>query len=160
MKTKEKRMGSFQYRDGSNYKFTFEAEVPKGMRIGSETTYKKLGYTREDFHTNVVRYKYDKDSDHPYVTLLSIVRSRSQKKKRKPQETIIIEVEGGTIITTLGTIKCKVIIIDHDFEDGSVKSEEKVTNIIRADQVKGEVKKRLKEPTEDEVLYGEEGESA
>lgn len=76
MKNKGKK-GSFLYRDGNNYKFVFKAEIPEGLKVGDETTYQKLGFTRKSFHDDVVGYKYDREADHNIVSLQSIEDSES-----------------------------------------------------------------------------------
>lgn len=71
-KYKKGQTGEFMYRDGSNYKFFFEAELPNDMKINDETTYEKLGYDRKSFHKDIVGYKYDKTSDHNIVELIEV----------------------------------------------------------------------------------------
>ncbi len=67
--------GIFQYRDGGNYKFDFEAEVPDGMKVDDETTYEVFGYTEDTFFGvgNVVPYKHDDEIDHNIVYLVEIL---------------------------------------------------------------------------------------
>ena len=71
-KNKLPRIGEFMYRDGNNYKFLFEAFIDDKMKVGDETTYEKLGFTRKDFHKRIVGYKYDETSDHNIVELIEI----------------------------------------------------------------------------------------
>ena len=68
------KRGQFLYRDGSNYKFTFFADVPEGLKVGQETSYEKLGYDRTTFHKEIVGYKFDKTSDHNLVDLVRILK--------------------------------------------------------------------------------------
>lgn len=65
------KRGNFLYRDGENYKFPFEADVPErhqGIKEGDEIEYEKLGYDAYRFHKELVKYPYDPDSDHNIVT--------------------------------------------------------------------------------------------
>ena len=68
---KPKRMGGFMYRDASNYKFFFNAEIPEGLEVGGETTYEALGYTLERFHEEIVKYPCGND-DHNIIELVEI----------------------------------------------------------------------------------------
>lgn len=64
------RRGSFLYRDGANYKFVFEWDIPQDMnlKVGDEISYKKLGISSVEFHRDIVCYPYN-DDDHDIVTL-------------------------------------------------------------------------------------------
>lgn len=66
------RTGTFLYRDGANYKFTFTADIPDDMKVGEETTYEELGLTQEEFFNDIVGYKYDEEFDHNIVELIKI----------------------------------------------------------------------------------------
>lgn len=66
------RIGEFLYRDADNYKFIFEAFIDDKMKVGDETTYEKLGFTRKDFHKRIVGYKYNPETDHNIVELIEI----------------------------------------------------------------------------------------
>lgn len=72
--TKRLKLGEFLYRDACNYKFTFRREIPAGvkLKVGDDIEYEKLGFTRKEFHKEIVGYKYDKTSDHNLVELVGL----------------------------------------------------------------------------------------
>lgn len=77
-------IGIFQYRDASNYKFNFEAEIPPFMRVGDETTYETLGYSQDTFfgNGNVVPFPFNEDDDHNIVELVEIKNEEETERAR------------------------------------------------------------------------------